>query len=211
MRNRTWLIVVASLAVVVFAVQYHTAQSVAREEKQAQSEARKLRIAQVSAKTDHASAKVTKAIAVVHPLGDSNVKGTVTFTQKGEGVEVVAEMSGLAPGEHGFHVHEFGDCSMADGKCAGGHWNPTNMPHAGPDDARRHAGDLGNIKADEEGNATYKRVDKMLSLNGPTSIVGRSVIVHANPDDFKTQDPPGNAGARIGCGVIGIADPKMAH
>ena len=76
---------------------------------------------------------------------------------KEDGVEIVAELTGLQPGEHGFHVHEFGDCSMADGKCAGGHFNPTGMPHAGPDDAKRHVGDLGNIKADATGKATYKR------------------------------------------------------
>ena len=98
---------------------------------------------------------------------------------------------------------------MADGKCAGGHFNPTGMPHGGPDDAKRHVGDLGNIKADDSGKATYKRVDKLISLNGSNSIIGRSVIVHAKADDFKTQQPPGNAGDRIGCGTIGIADPKM--
>jgi Cu-Zn family superoxide dismutase len=119
-------------------------------------------------------------------------------------------VTGLTPGAHGFHVHEFGDCSMADGTCAGAHFNPTGAPHGGPDDARRHAGDLGNVKADESGKAIYKRVDKMLALNGPSSIIGRSIIVHAAPDDLKTQ-PSGNAGARVGCGVIGIADPKMTH
>jgi Cu-Zn family superoxide dismutase len=155
-------------------------------------------------------ATVTKAICVVHPLGGSKVAGKVVFTQMRGGVEVNAEITGLTPGEHGFHVHEFGDCSMADGVCAGAHFNPTGAPHGGPDDAQRHAGDLGNVKADASGKAVYKRVDKMLSLNGSNSIVGRSIIVHAAPDDLKTQ-PSGNAGARIGCGVIGIADPKMMH
>lgn len=153
---------------------------------------------------------VTKAVAVVHPLGDSKVKGTVTFTQQDGGVEVVAELTGLATGEHGFHIHEFGDCSMADGVCAGAHFNPAGAPHAGPDDAKRHVGDLGNIKADESGRAMYKRVDKLLALNGPNSIIGRSVIVHAGRDDLTTQ-PSGDAGARVGCGAVGIADPKMQH
>ena len=98
---------------------------------------------------------------------------------------MIAELTGLTPGEHGFHVHEFGDCSMADGTCAGGHFNPTGAPHGGPDDAKRHVGDLGNIKADASGKATYKRVDKMLALNGPNSIIGRSIIVHAAPDDLE--------------------------
>ncbi|HVT28822.1 MAG TPA: superoxide dismutase family protein [Lacipirellulaceae bacterium] len=152
--------------------------------------------------------RITYAVAEVHPLGDHKVSGKVTFTQTDEGIEVVADLTGLQPGEHGFHIHEFGDCSMADGKCAGAHFNPTNQPHGGPDDAHRHVGDLGNIKADGQGHGTYKRVDKVIALNGPRSIIGRAVIVHAEKDDFKSV---ASAGARIGCGVIGIADPKMAQ
>jgi Cu-Zn family superoxide dismutase len=158
----------------------------------------------------HGMNQVTKAVAKIDPLGESGVKGKVTFTKQADGVLIEAELTGLQPGEHGFHVHEFGDCSMADGTCAGGHFNPTGAPHGGPDDAERHAGDFGNIKADQSGNATYKRVDKHIALGGPNSIIGRSVIIHADPDDLKSQ-PSGNAGARIGCGVIGIADPKMEH
>lgn len=153
---------------------------------------------------------VTKAICVVQPLGDSKVTGKVVFTKVADGVEIAAELTGLAPGEHGFHVHEFGDCSMMDGTCAGGHFNPTGAPHGGPDSEKRHAGDFGNIKADASGKATYKRVDKLITLNGDHSIIGRSIIVHAKADDLKTQ-PSGDAGARIGCGVIGIADSKMKH
>lgn len=153
-------------------------------------------------------ARVAKAVAEVRALGDSGVTGKVTFTRQQDGVLVEAELSGLTPGEHGFHVHEFGDCSMADGKCAGGHWNPTGAPHGGPDDAKRHVGDLGNITADQSGKGMYKRVDKMLALGGPHSIIGRSVIIHAGRDDLKSQ-PSGDAGARVACGVIGIADPKM--
>lgn len=152
--------------------------------------------------------RITYAVAEVRPLGDHKISGKVTFKQTDDGVEVVAELNGLQPGEHGFHIHEFGDCSMADGKCAGAHFNPANQPHGGPDDAHRHVGDLGNIKADGQGHATYKRVDKMIALNGPRSIIGRAVIVHAEKDDFKSV---ASAGARIGCGVIGIADPKMAE
>jgi superoxide dismutase, Cu-Zn family len=152
--------------------------------------------------------QVTKAVCVVHPLGNNKVSGKVTFTKTADGIDVSAELTGLTPGEHGFHVHEFGDCSKMDGTCAGGHYNPTGMPHAGPDSPQRHEGDLGNITADASGNATYHRVDKMLMLNGPHSIVGRSIIVHAGRDDLTSQ-PSGDAGARIGCGTIGIADPKM--
>jgi superoxide dismutase, Cu-Zn family len=202
MRNRTWLAVAAGVAVVAVAIQFQRAQS---EERKARAAERKAAITG----TTFTTSKVTYAVAVVTGLGDHKVKGKVTFNQTEDGVEIVGEFTGLQPGQHGFHVHEFGDCSMADGKCAGGHFNPTKMPHAGPDDAKRHVGDLGNLKADSTGNASYKRTDSMIKLNGPHSVIGRSLIVHAKPDDFKTQQPPGNAGDRIGCGVIGIGDPKM--
>jgi len=188
--------VVATLAIAVVVVQIQTAWS-QREGRPAERGA------------GRGANRVTYAVAMVQGLGDHKVNGKVTFTQKEDGVEVEAELTGLQPGEHGFHVHEFGDCSMADGKCAGGHFNPTNQPHGGPDDAKRHVGDLGNIKADGQGHASYKRLDTSIALGGRNSIIGRSVIVHAKPDDFKTQNPPGNAGDRIGCGVIGIGDPKM--
>jgi len=153
-------------------------------------------------------AQVTKAVCLVHPLGDNKVSGKVTFTKTAGGVEVTAELTGLSPGEHGFHIHEFGDCCKMDGTSAGGHYNPTGMPHAGPMDMKRHEGDMGNITADASGNASLHLVDKMMKLNGPHSIVGRSIIVHAGRDDLKSQ-PSGDAGARIGCGTIGIANPKM--
>ena len=203
MRNRTWLAVVAGVAVVAVAVQFQMAQSQDRKSKAAERKA-------AAGERTGMGNKVTYAVAVVQGLGDHKVKGKVTFTQKEGGIEIVAELTGLQPGEHGFHVHEFGDCSMADGNCAGGHFNPTNQPHAGPEDAKRHVGDLGNIKANGQGHASYKRLDNVISLNGRNSIIGRSVIVHAKPDDLKTQ-PSGDAGDRIGCGAIGIGDPKMMH
>src|SRR5215470_8858791 len=101
-----------------------------------------------------AAGEVTKAIAMIHPLGNSKVEGKVVFTKVDGGLKIEAELTGLTPGEHGFHVHEFGDCSMADGKCAGGHFNPDKKPHAGPDAPERHVGDFGNIKADSDGKAT---------------------------------------------------------
>jgi len=90
------------------------------------------------------------AVAVVHGLGDNKVKGKVTFTQKGDGVEIVAELTGLTPGEHGFHVHEFGDCSDHTGECAGGHFNPTGAPHGGPDDEKRHVGDFDHVVVNDD-------------------------------------------------------------
>jgi Cu-Zn family superoxide dismutase len=201
MRSATWQLVLATGLGIVAAtvISYGT-----------HSNAQTAPAARAQAPQPSGTAQVTKAIAVVHPLGDSKVSGKVVFTQTRSGVEISAEITGLAPGEHGFHVHEFGDCSMADGTCAGGHFNPTGAPHAGPDDEKRHVGDLGNIEVAEGGKATYKRIDKLVALNGANSIIGRSVIIHADPDDLKSQ-PSGNAGARVGCGVIGIADPKMEH
>jgi Cu-Zn family superoxide dismutase len=150
-----------------------------------------------------AMARAEKAVAVLHPSSGSHVTGTVTFTKTGDGVRVVADVEGLTPGEHGFHIHEFGDCSAADATSAGPHYNPGKHQHAGPDTEMRHEGDLGNLTADASGKAHYERLDQQLRLSGEHSIVGRAVIVHEKMDDFKTQ-PTGNAGARIACGVIGL-------
>lgn len=151
-----------------------------------------------------AAGPVTKAAAVVNALSASGVTGVVAFAKADGGVKVSVKLAGLKPGTHGFHIHEFGDCSAADGTSAGGHFNPTGDPHAGPKDDKRHEGDMGNIEADKDGAATLEYVDAKLSFDGPGSILGRGIIVHAAPDDFKTQ-PTGNAGGRLGCGVIGAA------
>ncbi len=148
---------------------------------------------------------VVKAIAVLHPTEGNQVSGTVTFSQGANGIKIVADVEGLTPGKHGFHIHELGDCSAADATSAGGHFNPKNKQHGAPDDFDRHAGDLGNLEANENGVAQYERVDKFLTFRGPNSIIGRAVIIHAGEDDFKTQ-PTGAAGARVACGVIGIAE-----
>jgi Cu-Zn family superoxide dismutase len=148
--------------------------------------------------------KITKAVAVLHPTRGNNVGGTVTFSQMNNSVKVEADLKGLSPGKHGFHIHAFGDCSAPDGTSAGGHYNPTGQPHAGPDQQNRHMGDLGNIEADNAGNAHYERMDSHLMLSGPDSIIGRGIIVHGGADDLKSQ-PSGAAGPRVACGVIGIA------
>jgi len=152
----------------------------------------------------------TKAVAVLHSTEGNKVHGTVTFTQDGDKVKVVAHIEGLTPGKHGFHIHEFGDCSAKDGASAGGHFNPAAMAHGAQNAAPRHVGDLGNIEAGADGMAMVDFSDSMLKLDGPGSIIGRGVIVHANADDFKTQ-PTGNAGARQACGVIGIADAEAGE
>jgi Cu-Zn family superoxide dismutase len=150
-----------------------------------------------------APAPVTKAVAVLHPLGSSGVSGSVTFTKAEGGLRIEASVAGLTPGDHGFHVHEFGDCSAADGTSAGAHFNPGAEPHAGPHDAARHAGDMGNLKAGADGTASLGYVDKHATLEGANSVLGRGVIVHEKADDMKTQ-PTGNAGGRIACGVVGV-------
>jgi Cu-Zn family superoxide dismutase len=155
---------------------------------------------------EHKPADVTKAIAILHPTEGNKVAGKVTFTKEAGGIRVTGEITGLTPGKHGFHIHEFGDCSAPDGTSAGGHFNPMGHPHAGPGVEKRHVGDLGNLDANEAGVAKVDFVDKQLAFDGPHSILGRGVIVHAKADDLKTQ-PTGDAGGRIACGVIGVAKP----
>jgi superoxide dismutase, Cu-Zn family len=147
---------------------------------------------------------VSKAIAVLTPTQGSKVQGVVSFIKERNGVRVVASLDGLSPGLHGFHIHEYGDCSSHDANSAGGHFNPANMPHGAPDADKRHAGDLGNIQADNSGNGKYNAVNSMVALDGTNSVIGRAVVVHAQADDFKTQ-PTGASGARLACGIIGIA------
>ena len=145
-----------------------------------------------------------KAVAVIHPLKNSNVKGIVTFVKSDKGIKVTVDIEGLTPGKHGFHIHEFGDCSSEDGTLAGGHFNPELTPHAGPNAAIRHVGDLGNLIADENGKAHYEFVDDLLSFEGKHNIIGRGIIIHSGEDDLSSQ-PSGNSGSRIACGTIGIA------
>lgn len=149
------------------------------------------------------AAPLTKAIAVLSPTQGSKVQGVVSFSKERDGVRVEASILGLTPGLHGFHIHEYGDCSSPEANSAGGHFNPGNMPHGGPTAEKHHAGDLGNLQADAAGNAKLTLVVSKLSLEGPTSVIGRAVVVHAQPDDFTTQ-PTGASGTRVACGVIGI-------
>lgn len=158
----------------------------------------------------HAMEKITMAVAVVHPTEGNACKGVVRFTEEEGGkVKIVADLEGLDAGKkHAFHIHQYGDCTKPDGTSAGGHYNPEGHDHAGPDAAKRHAGDLGNVTADKDGKAHYELTVDNISVGGhdKPNIIGRGVIVHKGEDDLKTQ-PTGNAGARIGCGVIGVANP----
>ena len=150
---------------------------------------------------------MVKALAV---LGYSeDVKGTIFFEQEGDGpTKVTGVISGLKPGLHGFHVHAFGDTTNG---ClsTGAHFNPAGKDHGAPEDDNRHAGDLGNVIAGEDGIATVKVTDLQIPLSGPNSIIGRAIVVHADPDDLgkgghELSKTTGNAGGRLACGVIGL-------
>ena len=160
------------------------------------------------------AAPVTAAIAVIHPTTGNETAGIVTFTATDDGVKVVADVTGLTPGKHGFHIHEFGDISdSAKAMSTGGHYDPAGTHHhmlvdaGGPDAMPHHAGDMGNLVADSAGKAHLEITLQGVSLMGPANpLVGRAVIIHANFDDGS--QPVGNAGGRVGQGVIGIAKAK---
>ena len=145
----------------------------------------------------------SRAVATLNPTAGNSVTGTVVFVQEGVHVKVEARVSGLTPGMHGFHVHEKGDCSAPDAESAGGHFNPTGQPHGDPRaPGHHHAGDMPMLTADPSGNATLTMVLSAMSIGrGPADIVGKSVVVHAGADDYRTQ-PAGNSGARVACAVI---------
>ena len=144
------------------------------------------------------------AEATLNPTAGSPVSGLFQIFQvNADTVRVVAQVQGLAPGsEHGFHIHEKGDCSAPDGMSAGGHYNPTGHKHgmAGP---AAHVGDLPSLVADSNGVAKLSWETHSISVGTglPSDVKGRGVIVHKDKDDFTTQ-PTGNSGARLACGVI---------
>lgn len=153
---------------------------------------------------------VTRAVAVIRSTEGNDVRGTVRFERADGGVRVTAVVHGLRPGsKHGFHVHEFGDATGADGASAGSHYDPAGTDHhARPGaDGHHHAGDMGNLEADEEGVARFDKTFGFMSIAGSEApIIGRAVVVHAEPDEF--DQPTGSAGDRIGIGVIGVANPE---
>ncbi len=161
------------------------------------------------APTAEAEPAAVVARATLAPLGDSQVSGQVEFTVVDGRLHASGQVSGLQPdSEHGFHIHEKGDCSAADGSSAGGHFNPAQVEHGSVTGEVHHGGDMPNIAADAQGNA---RIDGPVSANvnvgngDDFDIIGRGLIVHADPDDYTSQ-PTGNAGGRLACAVIERAE-----
>ncbi len=149
------------------------------------------------------------ATAELQATQGNSVAGRIAFTVVDGQLRASGHVSGLKPGsEHGFHIHEKGDCSAPDGTSAGGHFNPASAEHGSIDAAAHHGGDMPNLVADVQGNA---HVDGPVSSNvnagkgDDFDIIGRGLIVHADPDDYTSQ-PTGNAGARLACAVITKAE-----
>jgi Cu-Zn family superoxide dismutase len=144
-----------------------------------------------------------RATANLTPTTGNTTAGSLQFVQKDGKVLVNGEIRGLKPNaEHGFHIHEKGDCSSGDGMGTGGHFNPTAAPHGAHAAGMHHTGDLPSLKANAAGVATVNFESSSISLaGGVTDIAGKGLIVHRDPDDYKTQ-PTGNAGPRLACAVI---------
>ena len=147
-----------------------------------------------------ASCTTTKDL-VVAPKSGTATQGTAKFTQSGKNVELDLNVYKLTPGMHAVHIHEKGDCSAADASSAGGHWNPTTENHGKWGHDQHHMGDIGNLNANKEGTARIVfNTDKWClgCTDESKNIIGKSLVIHAAADDFKTQ-PTGNAGGRVGC------------
>ena len=150
---------------------------------------------------------VENAVCVIQ---SNSIQGVIRFRKYYDKTIIIGKIIGLKPNQkHAIHIHECGDLTKGcESACA--HYNPHGMNHGGPKSCDRHVGDLGNIKADSNGVAEFRMVDKLVQLNGPYNVIGRSVVIHEDIDDFglgghSDSLTTGHAGKRIGCGVIGIA------
>ncbi|MCD9027994.1 superoxide dismutase family protein [Luteimonas sp. BDR2-5] len=150
------------------------------------------------------AAPAATATVTLEPTAGNQTAGQLTFTDVDGRIEVTGTVTGLAPdSEHGFHVHEHGDCSAPDGSSAGGHFNPGGSEHGRVGHGAHHAGDSDNISAGADGTAQVHNWLEGATIGdgAPTDIVGKGVIVHTKSDDYTTQ-PTGDAGDRLACGVI---------
>ena len=143
------------------------------------------------------------AVAEIMPTSGNEARGAIRLSGGNGTVKIAGSVTGLEPGAHGLHIHEFGDCSAPDASSAGEHFNPHDDPHGSPRDLEdaHHVGDLGNITVNEQGAAEIDVEDNEIELSGPESVIGKAMVVHSDQDDFESQ-PSGNSGARIGCGEI---------
>jgi len=201
MRRPTIVIALASAVLTCAATGLHAQETTKKKAASKEGGAMRKMVMQ-------AGPPITRAVAVLHATkSGGNAAGKVVFTRVEGGVKVVAEVRGLTPGQHGFHIHEWGDTSSPDAMSAGSHYDPAMTKHHGsPTSDPRHAGDLGNLEANASGLAVLEIVVPGMSFGGPRSIIGRGVIVHEKADDFG--QPVGNAGGRVAAGVIGIAKPE---
>lgn len=192
MKKANWKLFLLGAAVVSIAV-----SGCAKQEKIAETPA-----PDAESVAEAAPETVARAQAELEQGSEREPAGMVMFTQDGDQVKIVAHLVGVPPGTHGLHIHELGDCSADDFTSAGGHFNPTDAPHGGPDDDERHAGDLGNIVIGSDGSGHLELTSDMLSVDeGVNGVIGRGVILHAKEDDLVSQ-PTGAAGARLACGVV---------
>ena len=163
------------------------------------------KVEETATKKEEVASNIKVIKFALEPKSDSNVSGTVTFTEENGFVTMVAEMEGLTEGIHAMHIHEKADCSSPDGKSTGGHWNPTAQPHGKWDAVEGyHKGDIGNFTADAsgKGSITFTTDQWCIGCGDETKdILGKAVIVHAGTDDYITQ-PTGDAGGRVSCAGI---------
>ena len=154
-----------------------------------------------------ATPPMKKATAPIDPTNDSGLTGMAVFTQDGDQITLTVEIQNASPGLHAVHIHEKGDCSAPDGTSAGGHWNPTDVAHGKWGEGEFHLGDIGNITVGEDRTGTITLTTDLweIGTGSDIDVVGKGMIVHADADDFVSQ-PSGNAGARIGCGVIVLSE-----
>ncbi|MGV3619298.1 MAG: superoxide dismutase family protein [Archangium sp.] len=159
----------------------------------------------------HAVAPVA-AKATLEAKSGASTTGQVMFAEKNGEVTMQLDVANVPPGEHAVHLHVNGDCSAADAESAGPHWNPTNEAHGQLEHGPAHKGDIGNLKVgnDGKGTLTFTTREWSMGTGKPNDVVGHAVVVHASEDDFRSQ-PAGNAGGRIACGVIRVADNTPAN
>lgn len=150
------------------------------------------------------NSQMMMAMADIEAKSDSKLSGKASFKMQDDGmVHLMISLENANPGSHAVHLHEQGDCSAADGKSAGGHWNPTNMPHGKRGSGQFHKGDIANMEVGQDGKGSIDMMIEGWSIGGDanSNIIDKAVIIHAGADDFTSQ-PSGDAGARVGCGVI---------